>query len=190
MNPSSPSNRWYALQVRTRWEGSTAVLLEGKGYKTLLPTFATKKRWSAKQNQSHAPLFPGYVFCQFNVYDRLPILVTPGVISVVGRGKVPVAIEDSEVSAIEQVMSAGVTMEPWPYLEIGQRVRIEAPSMQGVEGILLNFKGNNRIVLSVSLLRRSVALEIDRDLVSPIGARQGTALQGIGARQLMPDAVS
>jgi len=190
MNPTSPSYRWYALQVRTRWESSTAVLLGGKGYETLLPTFAAKKGWSGRQKSSNAPLFPGYVFCQFNVHDRLPVLVTPGVISVIGRGKVPVAIEDAEISAIQQVMSAGVTMEPWPYLEIGQRVRIETASMQGVEGILLNFKGNNRIVLSVSLLRRSVALEIDRDAVSPIGAGQGTSLQGIAARQLVPDAVS
>ena len=90
-----------------------AVLLEGKGYETLLPTFAAKKKWAGKQKESNVPLFPGYVFCQFNVHDRLPVLVTPGVISVVGRGKVPVAIEESEISAIQQVICAGVTMEPF-----------------------------------------------------------------------------
>ncbi|SRR6266404_2865262 len=184
------SNRWYALQVRTRWEGSTAVLLEGKGYETLFPTYPVKKKWAGKQKDSSLPLFPGYVFCQFNVHDRLPVLVTPGVISVVGFGKVPVPIEDSEISSIQHVMSAGASLEPWPYLEIGQRVRIEAPAMQGVEGILLNFKGHNRVVLSVSLLRRSVALEIERDAVSPIAAGQEPTMRGIGARQLLPNAVS
>ena len=69
--------KWFALQVRTRWEGSTAVLLSGKGYQTLLPTYQTKKRWNGKVKQMNSPLFPGYVFCQFDAVKRLPILVTP-----------------------------------------------------------------------------------------------------------------
>ena len=81
------NRRWFALQVRTRWESSTAVLLSGKGYETSLPTYQTKKRWNGKVKQASAPLFPGYVFCQFDAFKRLPILITPGVISVVGRGR-------------------------------------------------------------------------------------------------------
>src|SRR3984893_11370222 len=104
MSPGTDDPRWFALQVRTRWESSTAVLLSGKGYQTLLPTYQTKKLWNGRLKQLSTPLFPGYVFCQFDVLNRLPILVTPGVISVVGCGRVPVAVDDAEIAAIQNVV--------------------------------------------------------------------------------------
>src|SRR5271154_1850023 len=177
MSPAPDGQRWFALQVRTRWEGSTAVLLSGKGYQTLLPTYQTKKRWNGRVKQLNAPLFPGYVFCQFDAQNRLPILVTPGVISVVGRGRFPLPVDDSEIAAIQTVVSSGFQAEPWPYLEIGQRIRIESESLNGLEGILINFKGNHRIVVSVSLLRRSVALEIDRSCVKPVGTSRNAGFK-------------
>jgi transcription antitermination factor NusG len=172
MKSEADVDRWYALQVRTRWERSTAVLLSGKGYETFLPTFRTRKRCSGRLKEVSAPLFPGYVFCQFDAQRRLPILVTPGVIAVVGRGRLPLPVEDSEIAAIQTVVSSGMRAEPWPYLEVGQRVRIEDEALSGLEGILISLKGSHRIVISVSLLRRSVSLEIDRSRVSPIGSRQ------------------
>jgi transcription antitermination factor NusG len=90
------------------------------------------------------------------------------VIAVVGRGRIPVPVEDSEIEAIQAMVSSGLRTEPWPYLGIGQRVRIEGGALSGLEGILASFKGSRRIVVSVSLLQRSVALEIDRFRVSPI----------------------
>jgi transcription antitermination factor NusG len=162
------SNNWFALQVRSRWESSTAVLLSGKGYSTLLPTYTTKRRWSGKYKDVSAPLFPGYVFCQFDAQNRLPILVTPGVIAVVSRGRIPLPVEASEIASIQTIVASGLRAEPCPYLEIGQKVRIERDSLEGLEGILVDFKGNHRIVVSVSLLRRSVALEIDRSCVKPV----------------------
>jgi len=190
MNSRPDDRRWYALQVRTRWESSTSVLLVGKGYNTMVPTYKIKKSWSGRVKHANIPLFPGYVFCQFDVHDRLPVLVTPGVISVVGRGKMPVPVEEAEIAAIQTVMSSGYQAEPWPYLEIGQKVRIEHESLRGLEGILIHFKGNDRIVLSVSLLRRSVALEIDRSSVTPVGESRGNAIGTIGAHRLVPDAVA
>lgn len=168
IDSGADSVRWFALQVRTRWENSTAVLLSGKGYQTLLPTYQIKKRWNGKVKQLTAPLFPGYVFCQFDALKRLPILITPGVISVVGRGRIPFPVNDSEIAAIQTIVTSGFQAEPWPYLEVGQKIRIEGESLNGLEGILIQLKGNNRIVVSVSLLRRSVALEIDRDCVRPV----------------------
>lgn len=184
MSLESETQNWFALQVRTRWESSTAVLLSGKGYQTFLPTYKTKKRWSNKVKEVNAPLFPGYVFCQFNPQQRLPILVTPGVISVVGRGRIPVPVDDSEMAAVQKVVSCGLYAEPWPYLELGQKIRIESEPLQGLEGILLSFKGNRRIVVSVSLLRRSVALEIDRSSVRPLGPVR-TDLLEIGSHPLL-----
>jgi transcription antitermination factor NusG len=184
------NQRWFALQVRTRWEGSTAVLLAGKGYQTLLPTYQTKKRWNGRVKQLNAPLFPGYVFCQFDALNRLPILVTPGVISVVGRGRIPLPVDDSEIAAIQTVVSSGFQAEPWPYLEIGQRIRIESDSLNGLEGILINFKGNHRIVVSVSLLKRSVALEIDRASVKPVVPARGGVSDAVSAHPLLQGVVA
>lgn len=182
--------KWYALQVRTRWESSTAVLLSGKGYQTFLPTHKTKKRGNGRLRDANAPLFPGYVFCQFDAQNRLPILVTPGVIAVVGRGRIPLPVDDEEIAAIQTVVSSGLRAEPWPYLELGQKVRIEGESLQGLEGILINFKGNHRIVVSVSLLRRSVALEIDRSCVRPIGSVRARLFEPIGSRPLLQGVVA
>ena len=166
-------DRWYALQVRTRREGSIEALLSGKGYKTFLPTCTNLCRMSGRTREVTSPLFTGYIFCQFDALDRLPILVTPGVLAVVGRGKVPVPLEDAEISVLEAMVASGLPTEPWPFLEVGQRVRVEDGALCGLEGILTSFKGRQKIVVSVTLLRRSVALEIDRFRVSPI--RTGNA---------------
>ena len=190
MNLGSDLRKWYALQVRTRWESSTSVLLSGKGYQTLLPTYKVKKNWSGRSREGNAPLFPGYVFCQFDAQDRLPVLITPGVIAVVGRGKVPVPVEEDEIAAIQTVISSGFRAEPWPFLELGQKVRIESDPLQGLEGILINFKGNHRIVLSVSLLRRSVALEVDQSCVKPIGPVPSLVLGRNRAPQLLAGEVA
>jgi transcription antitermination factor NusG len=189
-DPGADNQRWFALQVRTRWESSTAVLLSGKGYQTLLPIYQTKKRWNGKLRQISAPLFPGYVFCQFDALNRLPILVTPGVMAVVGRGRVPFPVNDSEIAAIQTIVSSGFHAEPWPYLEVGQRIRIESDSLNGLEGILVNFKGNNRIVVSVSLLRRSVALEIDRDCVRPVSPAKGSRLDPVAVHPLLQGVIA
>lgn len=153
--------------MKSRWEGCTALFLSGKGYETFLPEYRLTRRWGSKTRKVSAPLFPGYIFCRFDPQKRLPILVTPGVVSVVGRGRTPVPVEDSEIASIQTVISSGLPAEPWPYLEIGQKIRIEDEALRGLEGILVDFRGKRRIVVSVSLLRRSVALEIDRSRVRP-----------------------
>jgi transcription antitermination factor NusG len=160
--------RWYALQVRSRREGSIEALLAGKGYRTFLPTCTSLRRMSGRTKEVTSPLFQGYIFCQFDALDRLPILVIPGVLSVVGRGRIPVPVEDAEISAVEAMVASGLPTEPCPFLEVGQKVRIEDGALCGLEGILTSFKGRQKIVVSVTLLRRSVALEIDRFRVSPI----------------------
>ncbi len=167
---SANSLSWFALQTRSRWEATTAGLLRGKGLETLLPTYTAKRKWSDRFKVVEEPLFPGYVFCRFDVHNRLPVLITPGVISVVGMGKTPIAVDDAEILSIQAAIGSGVHMEPWPYVEIGERVRIKDDVLDGMEGILTNFKGNHRVVISVTLLRRSVALEIDRSRITPLGS--------------------
>jgi transcription antitermination factor NusG len=183
MNPEPHTDQWYALQVRSRWESATATLLCGKGYQTLVPTYKAEKRLRTVSKEMSFPLFPGYVFCQFDVHNRLPILVTPGVLSVVGRGRTPIAVEDAEIEALQRVVSSGLLTEPWPFLEVGQRVRILDGALSGLEGILTSFRGSHRIVVSVSLLCRSVSVEIER---SRIEATQSTRTVLAGSLEMMP----
>jgi transcription antitermination factor NusG len=182
--------RWFALQVKVRWEGSTAAFLSGKGYETFVPSFRTKRRWGGGIQEVSTTLFPGYVFCHFDAQKRLPILVTPGVVSVVGRGRVPVPLEDAEILAVRAAVSSGFRLEPWPYLEIGQRVRIEDEALRGLEGILIDFRGGHRIIVSVSLLRRSVAMEIDRSRVVPITRGRAHNLEVAHRHNLLHEVVA
>jgi transcription antitermination factor NusG len=170
MNQAKLSNgsSWFALQVRSRWETPTADLLRAKGLEILLPTYATRRKWSDRIKVVESPLFPGYLFCRFNVNNRLPILVTPGVLAIVGRGKTPVPVADGEIECIQAAIGSGIQLEPWPYVEIGERVRIQHDVLDGMEGILTSFKGNHRVIISVTLLRRSVALEVDRSRIIPV----------------------
>jgi transcription antitermination factor NusG len=112
-------------------------------------------------------LFPGYIFCSFNPAARLPILVTPGVIQIVGTSNQPAPIDETEITAIRTAVHARLPTEPYPYLKVGQKVRLEDGPLWGVEGILLAFKGRHRLVLSVSLLQRSIAVEVDHAWVTP-----------------------
>lgn len=177
------NNQWFAVMVRARWENSTESLLRGKGYETFLPTYRAKRSGKGRNEKLNLPLFPSYVFCRFDVHKRLPVLTTPGVVSIVGCGKIPIAMDDDEISAVQAVVRSGISAEPWPYLGVGERVRIHNNAMSGLEGILVRFRGTNRIVISVSLLRRSIALEVDRSDITPIRSRQleGNALLGHSA---------
>jgi transcription antitermination factor NusG len=162
------SDHWYALNVRPRFEKYVRTHLEDKGYEVFLPTYTATRRWSDRVKSVTLPLFPSYIFCRFNVHARLPILVTPGVNFVVGSGKSPVAVDETELAAIRCVMESGVATQPWPYLQIGDTARIEAGPLEGLTGIVTRMKGSCRLVVSVSLLMRSVSVELDRTWIKPI----------------------
>jgi transcription antitermination factor NusG len=114
------------------------------------------------------PLFPGYVFCRLQPSSRLPVLTTPGVVSIIGSGKTPQPVEPEELAAIQSLVRSGMPAIPWPFLKAGERVRIEHGALVGIEGILTAVKKESRVVLSVTLLQRSVAVEVDRNFIRPI----------------------
>jgi transcription antitermination factor NusG len=156
---------WFALHVRTRHEAGVAAHLHGMGYEDFLPVHKSRTRWSDRTKEMEHPLFPGYLFCRFNPQNRLPILKTPGVIQVVGYGRQPTPIDENEIEAIQALVIAGIPSQPWPFCEVGQKVRIESGPLFGREGVLVEFKGSQRLILSVALLQRSVAVEIDASQV-------------------------
>jgi transcription elongation factor/antiterminator RfaH len=163
-----PSLSWFALQVRTRKEGLVATHLEGQGYECLLPLYKSSRKWSDRVKEVEQPLFPGYLFCRFDFQNRRPLVVTPGVLQIVGIGKTPTPIAEAEIAAVQMAQASGLPSQPWPYIEVGERVRVNYGNLSGLEGILINFKGNHRVVLSVTLLQRSVAMEVDLSWVTSL----------------------
>jgi transcription antitermination factor NusG len=173
---------WFALQVRSRREAPISASLKGQGYECFLPMYKSTRRWSDRVKEIEQPLFPGYLFCRFNLHNRGPLLMTPGIQQIVGIGRTPMPVEESEMESIQQALASGLPSQPWPYLELGQRVRVNHGSLRDLEGILINFKGSNRVVLSVSLLQRSVAMEIDLSWVIPLNEAKKATSKVLGER--------
>jgi transcription antitermination factor NusG len=159
------STNWYALRTKPRHEKMAAMMLSHKGYESLLPLYKCKRPRPGRFRDVELPLFPGYLFCQFDATGRLPILTTPGVLQVVGLGRTPMPVAESEIQAIQRLVSSPLQAEPWPYVEVGQTVYVQEGPLQGVEGILLAIKNSHRLVISVTLLKRAVAVEIERGSV-------------------------
>ena len=155
------TNSWYALRVKSRHENIVASHLQARGFESLLPLYKCRRRWSDRFKEMELPLFPGYVFCRFNPLNRLPILMVPGIVRVVGVGRTPLPIDETEMAAILTAVESGLPSRPSPFLQIGNKVRIEYGPLRGVEGILMGFRGHHRLVLSVTLLQRSVAIQVD-----------------------------
>lgn len=151
---------WFALRVRPRAERLVAEALRGKGYEEFLPLHRERRRWSDRVTTVESPLFTGYVFCRFDVLRRLPILTTPGVLHVVSVGKTPQPIDDEEMASVRVLVESGLQVQPWPYLHIGQPVRIVTGPLAGASGTLLSVKSQGRLVVSLTLLQRSVAVEV------------------------------
>jgi transcription antitermination factor NusG len=156
---------WFALQVRTKHEAGIAEFLRGRGYNPFLPLFRSRKVWSDRIKVVDAPLFPGYMFCQVNIEDRMPILTAPGVIRIVGYNRVPVPVDEAEIHSLQTLATSDLPHHPWPFLRLGEQFQIESGPLQGLTGILIEVRGTHRLVLSVTLLQRSVAVEIDAAFV-------------------------
>lgn len=161
---------WYVLKVRASREKSVASLLRDKGFPEFLPLYATYRRWSDRTKKIAVPLFPGYVFCRFNPENRLPVLTTPHVMHVVGVGGIPEPVDEGEITALQQVVASGLLMQPWPFLKVGQRLIIQEGPLRNVEGILRDIKGRRNLIVSITLLQRSVAVCIERAGVRPAAA--------------------
>jgi len=180
---SSPKAAWYAVQVRSRKEAHIASQIQAHGVECLLPLYKSVRKWSDRVKELEQPLFPGYLFCKFDFQERRPVVTTPGVLQIVGYGRTAIPVSDQEIQALQLAVSSGIPRQPWPYLEVGQRVRVIYGTLTGLEGILVNMKGNHRVVLSVSLLQRSVAMEVETSWLVPV---EEDSREGISQRILRP----
>jgi transcription antitermination factor NusG len=159
---------WYAVRVRSRFEFVTAEALRERGYEEFLPAYRSKRYWSDRVKEIDMPLFPGYVFCRFDAADPYRVLNSPGVVHIVSAGKRPLPVEENEVVHIQAICRSGLPVQPWPFLRVGRRIRLERGPLAGLEGIVLEMKAACRIVASLTILQRSVAAEIERDWIRPV----------------------
>jgi transcription antitermination factor NusG len=159
--PSQSS--WFAIQTRPRYEKKVAVELQEKGVNTFLPLSSATHQWSDRRRLVQLPLFSGYVFVRISLSlnARVSVLQTNGVVNFVGVRNMGIPIPDCEIEALQSVLEGGAVFEPYPHLNIGQRVRICGGCFDGVEGVLVAVHGEQSLIVSVNLIQRSIAMRID-----------------------------
>jgi len=165
-----PGLQWYAIQTRSRHEKFVDSQLKQRGVTTFLPLVNELRRWSDRQKLVQLPLFSSYVFARFvaSVENRIRIVSTYGVVSIVGNRGEGIAIPDNEVESIQRLLASSIPFVDCPFVRIGQRVRIRGGCMHGVEGILVGRKGNRSLVISVETIERSLAIQLEGYDVEPI----------------------
>jgi len=159
---------WYAIRVKANREKVTAQALEGKGLEVCLPVYQVESRKTRGVQILRVPLFAGYVFSRFDLCNRLPILTVPGVVNIVGFGTEGQPVDPVEMEAVLALVKTESHVMPHPYLPIGQRIRVQAGPLRGVEGVVVEHKDGKRLVVSVTLLQRSIAVDVEREWLMPL----------------------
>ncbi len=170
---------WYAVRVRSCAEAHVVAGLVGRDLETFLPSYGSPRTWSDRRKVVQVPLFPGYVFCRFNPEQRLPVVMTPGVVGIVSCGPHPVPIPDIEVDSVRRMVETRMRLHQNPYLSVGDRVEAVRGPLKGVIGIIVEQKRGWRLVVSVNLLQRSVAVEIDTAMV--VSIKKGAPASATGS---------
>jgi transcription antitermination factor NusG len=171
-NPSfvAETRHWFAVQTRSRHEKKANVELQEKGIESFLPLFAEKHKWSDRDRIVEVPLFPQYLFVRIaaNSEERISVLRTNGVISLVGTKGVGIAIPDPQIERIQRIITQKIPCNPHLYLNVGKRIRIRGGALDGLEGILTAVNGDETLVVSVELIQRSLAVRITGFEIEPV----------------------
>jgi transcription antitermination factor NusG len=162
------SKEWHALFTRHQHEKSVAETLASKGFQVYLPLYTSLRLWKDRRKQLALPLFPCYVFIKDASARRMEVLTTPGVCYVLSTNRQPVAISPLELDQVRKALDSSHRVEPYPFLTVGDRVRIRVGPLEGLEGLLVRKKGMDRLVLSLELLSRSASVEVDVSTVEPV----------------------
>jgi transcription antitermination factor NusG len=163
---------WYAIYTRHQHEKLVAQSLSNKGFEVFLPLYSAIHRWKDRDKQLFVPLFPCYVFLSARLERRLDVLTTPGVHDLVSSAGRPIAIPDNEIHAVRQLVERSRCVEPHPFLHAGDWVRVKSGPLMDVEGILVRKKNEFRLVVSIEMLGKSAAAEVDTSMVERISPPQ------------------
>jgi len=153
--------RWYAAYTCANHEKRAGEQLHQRNVEHFLPLYETVHRWRDRRVRLQLPLFPGYLFVRLALRDRLRVLQVPGVVRLVSSGEHPIALPENEIETLRRGLYGGLCPQPHPYLTAGRHVQIKGGPLAGMEGILLRRKSSFRVVLSIDLIMRSVAVEVD-----------------------------
>jgi transcription antitermination factor NusG len=165
-NPALGSCRhWYVLYTYPRHEKAVLEQLESRSIEAFLPTFVFKNRWKDRFARVETPLFPGYVFIRINLSDRNSAFAIPGVIRMLSSNGTPAPVDDSEIEAVKLCLEGGIALEPYPFIEVGDRVRVRTGLLEGLEGFVSRCKNERRFIVPISLINQSVSVEIDVELL-------------------------
>jgi transcription antitermination factor NusG len=158
----TPPSQWYAVHTRSNFEVRVADQLSAKNIENYLPAYEEMHQWQDRKRKVLVPLFPGYVFVRVgHTQARLPLLQTSGVVRIVGQGGKAEPVSDHEVEAIRNVLKSNTRCFAHPFLREGAWVRVKRGPLKGVEGFLVRLKKQSRLVISVNVLSKSVATEVD-----------------------------
>jgi len=164
---------WYAVRVRSCGEFVVASGLRARELDTFLPVYESSRRWSDRSKVVQVPLFPGYVFAKFLGTRRLPVLMTSGVVNIVSFGTQPAPVPEIEIESIRKIIESRTQLFPNPYLAPRKQVEVVRGSLRGVIGTIVSVKCRWRLVVSVHLLQRSIAVEMDMSMVEPYTHKPG-----------------
>ena len=166
--PVLAGNHWYAAYTCTHHEKRVAQQLDDRQVENFLPLYRSVRRWKDRRKELQLALFPSYVFVRMDLKDRLSVLQLPGVVNFVSFGGAPAPLLDSEIEGLRNGLTHDGRVESHPYLVAGRRVRIVDGPFNGLEGIVVRRKDKLRVVLSISLIQRSVAIEVSETDITPI----------------------
>jgi transcription antitermination factor NusG len=154
---------WFAIRVKSNRERITAQGLKGKGYEVFLPEYQSE---GTAGKSREVVLFPGYLFCRFDVTNRLPVLTLPGVVHIVGLGRIPAPVDAEELESLKLVVQAGLLLNPNEPYTVGEKVCVQEGPLAGASGVVVGHK-SERLVVSISLLQRSVSVVLDCGWLAP-----------------------
>ncbi len=161
---------WYAAYTCANHEKRVAAELQARAVEQFLPLYSSVRRWKDRRVNLELPLFPGYVFVRLALRDRLRVLQIPSVVRLVGFNGLPTALPDTEMEVLRSGLSERLRAEPHPFQTVGRRVRIKSGPFAGLEGILKRKKSNLRVVISLEIIQRSVAVDVDAADVLPLNS--------------------
>lgn len=162
MHSTSESRDWYAFRVRPRHEKLVSMSLRGKGYEEFLPLTKSKRKWADRSPIIEMPLFPGYIFCDTERTEIGKIRCTRGILDVIRAGSMPLPADRAEIEGLRKATKAELELESLPYIDpaTAGRLRIISGPLNGLDGMLVQVRGKERLILSVDLLCRSVLVEV------------------------------
>jgi len=166
----SDGTLWYAAHTRHQHEKIVARMLANKGFEVFLPLYTEVRQWRDRLKKVELPLFSCYVFLRGDLDRRLAIVTTPGVHGLVCSAGKLAGIPEEEIQAVRSVIENRINVEPHPFLKCGDLVRVKSGALSGLEGFLVRKKGQTRLIISVTLLERSVAAEVDASAVERVTA--------------------